>query len=126
MFLFFYIIDLKEYYSFHIDNFKSMSCVSRKHQFPRNFLCWQAPGCIVYSFKSMISSIEQLFFYICTYYRGHHRKGTAILNANDVLFNKKVDLINQKCIFEHFRKGQRHDTQHNNTQHNTLSITHSA
>ncbi len=32
-----------------------MSCLGRKHQFPRNFLCRQAPGCIqVYSFKSMI------------------------------------------------------------------------
>ncbi len=31
-----------------------MSCSSRIQQFPRNFLCWQAPGCIkIYSFKSM-------------------------------------------------------------------------
>ncbi len=32
-----------------------MSCSGRIHQFPRNFLRWQAPGCIqVYSFKSMV------------------------------------------------------------------------
>jgi len=42
--------------------FKSMSCLSRKHPFPRNFLCWQAPGCIyVYSFKSMACTINGLF-----------------------------------------------------------------
>jgi hypothetical protein len=27
-------------------SFKSTSCSGRKHQFPRNFLCWPAPGCI--------------------------------------------------------------------------------
>jgi hypothetical protein len=31
-----------------------MSCSGRIHQFPRNVLSWQAPGCIqLYSFKSM-------------------------------------------------------------------------
>ena len=31
-----------------------MSCLHRIQQFPRNFLCWQAPGCIqIYSFKSV-------------------------------------------------------------------------
>ncbi len=31
-----------------------MSCSCRIQQFPRNFLCWQAPGCFqIYSFKSM-------------------------------------------------------------------------
>jgi hypothetical protein len=25
------------------NSFKSLSCLGRKHQFPRNFLCWQAP-----------------------------------------------------------------------------------
>ncbi len=41
-------------------SFKSMSCLHRIQQFPRNFLCWQAPGCIhMYSFKSMgLSSAE--------------------------------------------------------------------
>ncbi len=35
-------------------SFKYMICSGRKHQFPRNFLRWQAPGCTqVYSFKSM-------------------------------------------------------------------------
>ncbi len=34
-------------------SFKSMNCLGRKHQFPINFLRWQAPGCIsVYSLKS--------------------------------------------------------------------------
>jgi len=28
------------------NSFKSMSCLCRIWQFPRNFLCWQAPGCI--------------------------------------------------------------------------------
>ncbi len=28
------------------NSYKSMSCLGRIHQFPRNFLCWQAPGCI--------------------------------------------------------------------------------
>ncbi len=27
-----------------------MSCLGRIHQFPRNFVCWQAPGCIYYIF----------------------------------------------------------------------------
>ncbi len=36
------------------NSFKSMSCLHRIQQFPRNFLSWQAPGCIsLYSFKSM-------------------------------------------------------------------------
>ncbi len=38
------------------NSFKSMSCSGRIHQFPRKFLCWQAPGCIqLYSFKSMVT-----------------------------------------------------------------------
>jgi len=28
------------------NSFKSMSCSHRIQQFPSNFLCWQAPGCI--------------------------------------------------------------------------------
>ncbi len=37
------------------NSFKSMSCSGRINQFPRNFLRWQAPGCIkIYSFKSMV------------------------------------------------------------------------
>jgi hypothetical protein len=69
MLLFFVsIIDLKEYsfpfYGLHIyecidvntalkNSFKSMSCLRRIQQFPRNFLCWQALVVSSYSFKSM-------------------------------------------------------------------------
>ncbi len=43
-------------HSFKKNSFKYMSCSHRIQQFPRNFLCWQAPGCIhIYSFKSMVS-----------------------------------------------------------------------
>ncbi len=36
-----------------------MSCVGRINQFPRNFLRWQAHGCIyIYSFKSMNTLVE--------------------------------------------------------------------
>jgi hypothetical protein len=69
----------------------------------------------------MISSIEQLFFYICTDNRGHHREGIAIFNANQVHFNKKVGLIDQKCILEHIRKDSA-----TTLSITTLSITHSA
>ncbi len=43
-----------------------MSCLGRIHQFPRNFLHWQAPGCVqVYSFKSMFRILFCLPFQSC-------------------------------------------------------------
>ncbi len=33
------------------NSFKSMSCLHRIQQFPRNFLCWQAPVCIQLFFQ---------------------------------------------------------------------------
>ncbi len=46
------------------NSFKSMSCSGRKHQLPRNFLTWQAPGCIlVYSLKSM--GMTQIGSFLC-------------------------------------------------------------
>ncbi len=43
------------------NSFKSMSCLGRIHQFPRNFLRWQAPGCIqLYSFRSMVFTIKMI------------------------------------------------------------------
>ncbi len=45
-----------------------MSCSGRKHQFPRNFLCWQAPGCIqVYSFKYMLQMEKVFILSICSF-----------------------------------------------------------
>ncbi len=45
------------------NSFKSMSYLCRIKQFPRNFLSWQAPGCIkIYSFKSMFSNYSVVVF----------------------------------------------------------------
>ena len=69
VFVFVYIIDLKEY-SFHFyglyywmhrcqhslkKSLKSISCSGRINQIPRNFLCWQPPSCFkIYYLKSMV------------------------------------------------------------------------
>jgi hypothetical protein len=76
-YFFVYIIDLKEYPFISMvyinecidvntalkNSFKSMSCLRRIQQFPRNFLRRQAPGCIqIYSFKSLVPTLNIVFF----------------------------------------------------------------
>ncbi len=54
-FLWFILMNAQMSTQLFFKSFKSMSCLGRINQFPRNFLCWQAAGCIqIYSFKSMV------------------------------------------------------------------------
>ncbi len=56
-FLWFILMNAEMSTQLYKNSSKSMNCSCRIQQFPRNFLCWQAPGYIqVYSFKSMIQT----------------------------------------------------------------------
>ncbi len=44
-------------HSFKKNSFKSMSCLGKIHQFPRNFLRWQFPGCILSNICSIVTRL---------------------------------------------------------------------
>jgi hypothetical protein len=46
VFVFVYINELIDVNTAFKKSFKSMSYSGKIHQFSRNFLCWQVPGCI--------------------------------------------------------------------------------
>ncbi len=73
-------------HSFLKKSFKSMSCSGRIHQFPRNFLCWEAPGCI-----SMV----------CTFFIIHSK---LIFHLKNLFFKITIDLTIRHSERKNYRK----------------------
>ncbi len=81
------------------NSFKSVSFLHRIQQFPRNFLCWQDPGCIyLYSFKCMGSTRQRIMFCRGSQY-SKHLKCRCADSCNAILKWSLVDESGQPRSF---------------------------